>query len=60
MTTYKRSVIDCILANIAGLNARIGKDSTIQEKDDINKSIHELLLYIKIIDIEFYESIKPS
>lgn len=60
MTGYKRSVIDCILANIARLNANIGKDSTTQEKDDINKSINELISYIKIIDMEFYESIKPS
>lgn len=55
-----RLLIDAQLIEIAKINARIGKDTRVDEKIEYRRQIGACLREIKRLDIGFWEEICPD
>lgn len=55
-----RKLIDIYLAEIAGITAHLGQDSTANERITAKESIKIKMDAIKKIDVEFYKILNPD
>lgn len=55
-----RKLIDVELIKIAGINAQIAKDTSVNDKIEYRRQIGVCLKEIKKLDKEFYEEIVPD